>query len=107
MDDPKNGPDNIYIWIRPNAILISRGYGDEDAIRNLRTRYRKDTLVETYHILDYDGYFTSADVVLHNADESWIPEQYRHPVKKAIILDKKMQYTEREDDKHLEFDKDR
>jgi len=100
-------PDNIYIWLRPGATIIARGTSDEDALKNLRTMYRKDTLVERYEILTYDGYFVGADIVLQGSEMVDLPEQYRKPVRMGIILDRKVEYKEREKDKHLELDKDR
>jgi len=99
--------DNIYIWIRPNALIISRGYHEEDALKNLRTMYRKDTLVETYKIMEYDGYYSSADIVLQGEEMKDLPEAFRKEPKKGIIFDRNLQYTEREKDKHLELDKGR
>jgi hypothetical protein len=101
------GLDNIYVWIRPKAIIVARGTSDEDALKNLRTMYRKDTLVETYGILTYDGYFVRSDIVLHGEEMKDLPEAFRKEQKLGVILDRNIEYKEREKDKYLELDKGR
>jgi len=87
--------DNIYIWLRPNAILVSRGLHEEAAIAALRSVYHESILVEKYHIMSYDGYYSSADVVLVNADESHLPQGMRHARRCAVILENNAEFKPR------------
>ena len=85
-------PDSIYLWITDKGIVIGRGEGVEEALRNLESCYGKNTLVERYKIKCYDGYYSAPTIIMHgNGTIDYNNKQMFDPML-GIILDYDFKY---------------
>ena len=92
--------DKIFVWIVDGAVLIARGDDENGARKNLMKICRRDTLVEKYKIMSYDGYSSRATIILHDGDlYGKYPSEPLYPAKDATIIDVKVQMPKREKDK--------